>query len=457
MATNRSFVTVKILISLCNQLGYHYTKLFFKRSDFMFQAVRGMQDNLPSVTPYWESLEHHLRILAKCYAYQEIRFPIIEHAHLFEHSIGVSSDIVEKEMYLFQDSKGRTLCLRPEGTASCIRTAIEHQLLLTKSVQKFWYLGPMFRRERPQKGRYRQFHQFGIEAFGASSPEIDAEIILMSHRLWKQLNIADQVTLEINSLGDRESRNQHRKALVHYFERHVDLLDEDSKKRLLKNPLRILDSKNPKMASVIREAPQLLEYLDPKSLHHFQNLQNILKTFTIPFTINPHLVRGLDYYNSTVFEWVVKDIKGAQNTVCAGGRYDSLVEQLGGAPKPAIGFAIGLERLIELWMQQQDFTLTQNPDIYIIRQGALAMHEGFVLAEKLRDAFSNLHIMVDYSGDHFSQQFRRANANNASIAIVLGDNEIQSNYITLRDLQSNRAQHRMQWPELVGYLKKHFK
>jgi histidyl-tRNA synthetase len=422
----------------------------------MFQSIRGMQDSLPSITPYWEQLEEHLRRLAKTYAYQEIRFPIVEKTALFQHSLGTATDIVEKEMYhLAEDSKGHSLSLRPEGTASCVRAAIEHQLLVSNIPQRLWYLGPMFRRERPQKGRYRQFHQFGMEVFGINQPEIEVELIAMNQRLWKTLNIHHQVRLEINSLGDYATRQYYRTQLIDYFTQRFDELDEDSKRRLNTNPLRILDSKNHKMLAINEAAPKLLDYLDAASMAHFSTLQALLKTLNIPFTLNPHLVRGLDYYNKTVFEWVINDAQSAQNTVCAGGRYDRLVQQLGGPAKPGIGFSIGLERLLELWMTTHNrMPLPEAPQLYIIQAGALAATESLALAEKLRDTFPALKIQVDCMGGHFSQQFKRASEHRASIALVLGEDEIKTQTITLKHLQTQRPQCRMPWPSLIDYLKR---
>ena len=341
----------------------------------MFQSVRGMQDHLPSTTAYWAQLETHLKQLVKSYGYQEIRFPIVEKTELFQHSIGSVTDIVEKEMYhLRNESKGGSLSLRPEGTASCVRAAIEHQLLVKSLPQRLWYIGPMFRRERPQKGRYRQFYQFGVEVFGISQPEIDAEVIAMTQRLWKTLGIDENIRLEINSLGSYETRQQYRTELVNYFTARFDELDEDSKRRLKTNPLRILDSKNPAMIAINENAPQLLEYLDERSRAHFTQLQSLLNALNIPFHINPRLVRGLDYYNRTVFEWVIKTKTGAQNTVCGGGRYDGLVKQLKGPDRPAIGFSIGLERLLDLWLGEQPAPISKHgPELYIIQSGEQAI------------------------------------------------------------------------------------
>lgn len=420
----------------------------------MFQAVRGMQDSLPTITPYWEQLERQLRDLMQRYAYQEIRFPIIEKTALFQHSIGLSTDIVEKEMYVFNDSKGHSLSLRPEGTASCLRAAIEGKLLNQGGAQRLWYLGPMFRRERPQKGRYRQFHQFGVEAFGIATPEIDAELIFMSHRLWQTLGIRDQVRLEINSLGNVESRQQYRTQLVEYFTQHYQALDEDSKRRLSTNPLRILDSKHPAIQPIIEAAPRLIDYLDESSRTHFEQLQQFLKEASIDFKINTRLVRGLDYYNSTVFEWVMCDTKGAQNTVCAGGRYDGLIEHLGGPSKPAIGFAIGLERLLELWQNYHAMSpAAMSPHAYLIKRGEQATQAGLTLAEQLRTALPGLKLQVDCIGGKFGQQFKRADESGALLALVLGDHEVETNTVTIKPLQTSEPQRTLNWQELINYLK----
>lgn len=331
------------------------------------QAIRGMNDILPEHSAIWQGLESVLRVLARQYGYKEIRLPILEKTELFKRCIGGVTDIVEKEMYTFLDRNGDSLSLRPEGTAGCVRAGIE-QGLLYKQIQRWWYLGPMFRHERPQKGRYRQFHQFGVEVFGLAQPHIDAELILMTARLWDKLGLKHQLSLQINSLGSAVTRKEHKKSLVSYFTKHFNQLDEDSQRRLQTNPLRILDSKNTMMQKLVEAAPQILDFLDEDSQQDFCILQDILKKANICFTINPRLVRGLDYYNKTVFEWVIVAEQAAQNTVCAGGRYDGLVEQLGGYSTPAVGFAIGLERLISL-LPELDTVPTEASDIYFITIG----------------------------------------------------------------------------------------
>jgi histidyl-tRNA synthetase len=424
----------------------------------MFQAVRGMQDNLPDITSYWEQLETQLKSLMQSYAYQEIRFPIVEKTALFQHSIGTVTDIVEKEMYVFSDSKGQSLSLRPEGTAGCLRAAIERKLIYQNQPQRLWYFGPMFRRERPQKGRYRQFHQFGVEAFGMSNPEIDMELILIGARLWKNLGISQTINLELNSLGNALTRENHRAALIHYFNQHYTELDEDSKRRLGSNPLRILDSKNPKMQPLIQEAPRLLDYLDEESATHFEQLQRLLNIANVPFIINPRLVRGLDYYNKTVFEWVMVNTAGAQNTVCAGGRYDSLPKQLGGPQKAAIGFAIGLERLLELWLSHHNIQpVPIAPHIYLIKQGERATQEAVILAENLRTHLPEIRLHMDCAGGTFSQQFKRANESKALLALVLGDNEVQTQEVTVKHLLTSEPQRTIAYADLINYLKQALK
>lgn len=415
----------------------------------MFQAVRGMQDILPTITTQWQQLEYHLKNLAHRYGYQEIRLPIIEKTALF-HRLGEITDIVEKEMYTFADSKDQALSLRPEATVGCVRAVIEHGLLKDPT-QRLWYLGPMFRRERPQKGRYRQFHQFGAEAFGMIGPDIEAELISMSSRLFQTLGLEGQLRLEVNSLGNLDTRRQYRTKLVHYFNRYQQDLDEDSKRRLLTNPLRILDSKNPSIQDLIANAPQLSHYLDSESEQHFQIFQDLLRTLNIPFKLNPRLVRGLDYYNKTVFEWVLQDMLGSQNTVCAGGRYDGLVEQLTGPKMPAAGFAIGLERLIQLWIETHP-TTPYTLDAYFILADQAARIQGLVLAEMLRTALPTLKLQVDSLGGRFATQFKRADKSGARFALVLGDDELNSHTITIKALRTTEVQRKVSHSECISYL-----
>lgn len=403
------------------------------------QAIRGMNDILPSYTDTWQFLETLLRELASAYGYKEIRFPIVEKTELFKRSIGEVTDIVEKEMYTFPDRNGDSLTLRPEGTAACVRAGIEHGLLYNQ-IQRLWYLGPMFRHERPQKGRYRQFHQFGTEVFGIVGAAIEAELIMMTARLWQRLGLEQQVVLQINSLGTAKARADHRAQLVNYLSQHQDQLDEDSKRRLQSNPLRILDSKNPALQSLIEQAPKLIDYLEAESLQQFNDLKSLLETVNICYAVNPRLVRGLDYYNGLVFEWVMADATGAQNTVCAGGRYDSLVEQLGGKATPAVGFAIGMERLISLLDENKQNEMRQAPHAYLIMVGQTAQQQGIKIAEQLRDKLPHLSLLVDCVGGGFKNQFRRADKSGAQFALVLGDDELANSKITIKYLRENKEQ-----------------
>ncbi len=414
------------------------------------QAVRGMNDILPSESPRWQWLEDRLRELARSYGYQEIRLPIVEQTALFERSIGTATDIVEKEMYTFTDRNGDSLTLRPEGTAGCVRAALQHGLLHNQS-QRLWYRGPMFRHERPQKGRYRQFHQFGVEAFGLAGPDIDAELILMSARLWRVLGLQDAVRLELNTLGSPQARAAYRDVLVEYFQRHYDRLDEDSRRRLCRNPLRILDSKNPQMAGLIEAAPPFSDYLDEESRRHFEGLKELLDAAGIDYLLNPRLVRGLDYYGKTVFEWITERL-GAQGTVCAGGRYDGLVEQFGGRPTPAVGFAIGLERLIGLLEGDERACLTA-PQVYLIAVGEAAQARALVLAERLRDELPGLRLLLNCGGGSFKSQFRRADRSGAELALILGEEEIETCSAGIKHLRRQAEQERVEWEALPARLR----
>lgn len=401
------------------------------------EAVRGMNDILPEQTPLWQYVENLLHKVAASYGYAEIRMPIVEKTELFKRSIGEVTDIVEKEMYTFLDRNEESLTLRPEGTACCVRAGVEHGLLYNQ-IQRLYYMGSMFRHERPQKGRYRQFSQFGVEAFGMAGPEIDAEIIFMSARLWRELGLLERLQLHINSLGSNAARQQYREALLNYFMQHQAELDEDSKRRLHTNPLRILDSKNPQMQKLIAQAPQLLEHLDEESKQHFTQLQRLLDKAGICYEINPRLVRGLDYYNRTVFEWVMGEM-GAQNTVCAGGRYDSLVEQLGGQATPAVGFALGLERLVIL-LEEIQLKMRQEPDVYFIMAGDTARLHGMAIAEQLRREIPALKLVCDCTGGNFKNQFKRADKSGARLALILGDDEVANNKIAVKNLRENAGQ-----------------
>lgn len=399
------------------------------------QAVRGMNDILPSETPYWQALETTFREVLAGYGYQEIRFPIVEKTELFKRSIGEVTDIVEKEMYTFEDRNGESLTLRPEGTAPCVRAGIQHGLLHNQA-HRLWYSGPMFRHERPQKGRYRQFHQVGVEAFGMSGPDLDAELILMTARLWKRLGL-NGLELQLNSLGTSEARVAYREKLVAYFEAHKEKLDEDSLRRLTSNPMRILDSKNPELSGVIDNAPKLTEFLDEESRKHFDDLCKLLDEAGIVYRVNPCLVRGLDYYTRTVFEWVTDQL-GAQGTVCAGGRFDGLVEQLGGNPVPAAGFALGLERLLEL--VQDQLSPANLPHAYLVLMGDAAQASGLLLAEQLRDAVPGLRLLVHCGGGSFKSQFKKADNSGAEVALILGDDEVANQQVGVKFLREDVAQ-----------------
>lgn len=417
----------------------------------IIQAIRGMNDVLPEQIRLWHHVEAILRGLVLQYGYQEIRFPIVEKTELFKRSIGEVTDIVEKEMYTFEDRNGDSLTLRPEGTAACVRTGIEHGLLYNQ-IQRLWYLGPMFRHERPQKGRYRQFQQFGIEVFGIANPAIDAEVILLTARLWRELGLEKHLVLQLNSLGSSETRRLYRAELVKYFQQYHDELDEDSKRRLQGNPLRILDSKNPKLQNIIAGAPQLINFLDAESQQHFDGLKKILDSAGVTYVVNPRLVRGLDYYNKTVFEWVITSHEGQQNTVCAGGRYDGLVEQLGGQATPAVGFSLGMERVINLLEELIKPEMGQWPHAYLIMVGALAEQQGMVLAEQLRDAVPNLRLVVDCTGGNFKNQFKRADKSGAQLALILGEEEIQSGVVGVKYLREEKPQEKMTVDQLKNYL-----
>jgi len=404
-----------------------------------FQSVKGMNDCLPSETPVWQYLESCLRDVTESYGYSEIRMPMVEKTELFCRSIGEVTDIVEKEMYTFVDKGNESLTLRPEGTASCVRAGIQNGLLYNQQ-QRLWYMGPMFRRERPQKGRYRQFYQFGVETFGLEGADIDTEVIALSARLWKKIGLSN-VELQINSLGSNIAREAYKVKLVEYFNQHLNELDEDSKRRLTSNPLRILDSKNSAMKEVIDSAPKLLEHLDKESQSHFESLCNKLKMLNIEYVINPKLVRGLDYYNRTVFEWVTTEL-GSQGTICAGGRYDGLVEQLGGQPTPGFGFAMGLERIILLLSQQSELEdkLYTKIDVYLCTLGGSAENAGLVLAEELRNEYPNLKLQLNCGGGNFKKQLKKADKSGARVALILGEDELDKSQIAIKYLREKKEQ-----------------
>jgi histidyl-tRNA synthetase len=411
------------------------------------QAVRGMNDITPEETPYWQQLESTIRAVLASYGYQEIRFPIVEKTELFKRSIGEVTDIVEKEMYTFEDRNGDSLTMRPEGTASCVRASIQNGLLHNQ-LQRLWYMGPMFRHERPQKGRYRQFHQVGVETFGMTGPDVDAELILMTARFWRQLGL-EGLELQINSLGTQESRAAYREQLVAYFSEHLDELDDDSRRRLNSNPLRILDSKNPALVELIASAPKLMEHLDAESREHFDVLCGLLDDAGVAYRVNPCLVRGLDYYSRTVFEWVTDQL-GAQGTVCAGGRFDGLVEQLGGKPVPAAGFAMGLERLLEL--VRDKLTPANVPHAYLVLVGEKAQAKGLIFAEQLRNSYPKLRLMTHCGGGSFKSQFKKADKSGAQIAFVLGDDEVEQETVSVKTLRGGQGQETLKQAALPDWL-----
>lgn len=415
------------------------------------QAIRGMHDILPEQSPYWQWLESHARQVLAGYGYQEIRLPIVEKTELFKRSIGEVTDIVEKEMYTFEDRNGDSLTLRPEGTAGCLRACLEHGLLHNQS-HRLWYYGPMFRHERPQKGRYRQFYQLGVETYGMPGPDIDAEMVLLTDRLWKRLGIRDMVELQINSLGTSEERLAYRGTLVEYFKQHLNLLDEDSLRRLETNPLRILDSKNPEMQAMLQQAPVLLEHLGAESLAHFDSLKATLDDLGIAYTINTRLVRGLDYYGKTVFEWVTERL-GSQGTICAGGRYDGLIEQLGGKANHAIGFAMGMERILALLELLETVPVAASVDVYMIRVGSEAEAAGMRLAESIRDQLPHLKLQVNCGGGSFKSQFKKADKSGAEYAIVIGDDEAARGEVALKPLRADQEQLTLDHSQLLQFLR----
>lgn len=403
----------------------------------LIQAIRGMNDLLPETTVLWQKLEQILRECAKLYGYNEIRLPIVESTQLFKRTIGEVTDIVEKEMYTFTDLNGDSLSLRPEGTAGTVRACLEHGLLYNQ-IQRLWYMGPMFRHEKPQKGRYRQFNHFGVEVFGIESIAIELELLSLCQRLWKRLGIDEQVRLEINTIGTLEERQAHRVLLVEYFLAHQADLDEDSQRRLHRNPLRILDSKNPQMQTLIEGAPRLLDVMGESSRALFNELCQGLTGLGIAYQINPRLVRGLDYYGHTVFEWVT-DKLGSQSTVCAGGRYDSLVSQLGGQATPAVGFGIGVERVLLLLQTIDDFQMpTEVPDIFIIAEAGEAMLNALALAESLREQGHS--VLTNTSGGSFKSQFKKADKSGASVAFIIGETELANASVGVKWLREDRPQ-----------------
>ncbi|PVX38792.1 histidyl-tRNA synthetase [Pasteurella langaaensis DSM 22999] len=420
----------------------------------IIKAIRGMNDTAPTETPLWQWVEGKVRSVLANYGYSEVRMPIVESTPLFARAIGEVTDVVSKEMYTFWDNDEQ-LTLRPEGTAGCVRAAIENGWSYNNE-QRLWYMGPMFRHERPQKGRYRQFHQAGVEIFGIANPEIDAELIILTARLWKELGIDKDVTLQLNSIGSLQARANYRSALVEFLQNHTVLLSDEEKERLVKNPLRILDTKNPELQKVLDDAPKLLDYLDDDSRAHFAQLCALLDSVGIAYEINPKLVRGLDYYNKTVFEWVTTAL-GAQGTVCGGGRYDGLVEQLGGHATPGVGFAMGLERLVLLVQEvNKNIQLPSAVDIYLVFAGEGTTVAAFQLAEKLRSELPHLRIMTHCSGGNFKKQFKRADKSGAKFALVVGESEVQNGQVVVKDLLGGTEQQTVDMANVVAYLQNKF-
>lgn len=415
------------------------------------QAIRGMNDCLPEQTPVWQKVESVLRDTVAAYGYSEIRMPIVESTHLFKRAIGEVTDVVEKEMYTFEDRNGDSLTLRPEGTASTVRAGIQNGLLYNQE-RRMWYIGPMFRHERPQKGRYRQFHQFGVEIFGLKGADTDAEVILLTARLWKLLGIEQHVTLQLNSLGSSEERIAHKEALIAFLEGFKEDLDEESQRRMYTNPLRVLDSKNPSVQALLADAPSLTDYYGEETKAHFSGLCKILDVAGVKYQVNDRLVRGLDYYNYTVFEWVTESL-GAQGTVCGGGRYDGLVEQLGGKATPAVGFALGIERLV-LLLETLELTadIAGAVDVYIAALGEGADVHGMLLAEQLRDQMPSAKVMMHNGGGNFKKQLKRADQNGAKVALILGGDEIENKQVTVKDLTGKTDQQTIAVSELVNKL-----
>jgi histidyl-tRNA synthetase len=417
------------------------------------QAIRGMNDTLPEQTPLWRYFEDAVASLLDGYGYRQMRMPIVEFTELFKRSIGEVTDIVEKEMYTFDDRNGDSLTLRPEGTAACVRAVLEHGLSGGGQTQKLWYIGPMFRHERPQKGRYRQFHQIGVEVFNIDGPDIDAELIVLTWRLWGLLGIRDAVKLELNSLGTSAARAVYREALVEFLTAHADQLDEDSRRRMASNPLRVLDSKNPDTQALLINAPKLAEYLDEESQVHFDGLKARLDAAGVPFVINPKLVRGLDYYSKTVFEWVTEQL-GSQGTVCAGGRYDGLVEQMGGKPTAGVGFAMGIERLVLLLetLGKVPAEIARTVDFYMCAFGEPAELAALTLSERLRDQLPNLRLQVNAGAGSFKSQFKKADKSGALYALILGEDELTQQVVGCKPLRGQGEQQSIAWSALADHL-----
>ncbi|MBY7805023.1 histidine--tRNA ligase [Vibrio fluvialis] len=415
----------------------------------IIQAIRGMNDCLPTQSPLWQKVEGIVKNVISAYGYNEVRMPIVEETNLFSRAVGEETDVVSKEMYTFEDRNGDSLTLRPEGTAGCVRSCIQNSLI-NRDEQRLWYMGPMFRHERPQKGRYRQFHQCGVEVFGLNGPDVDAELIMMTARLWRELGIDKHVRLELNSIGSQEDRADYRTALVAFLEQHIDVLDEDCKRRMHTNPLRVLDTKNPDIQAILGDAPRLSEYLGEESKAHFAGLCELLDAAGIEYTVNERLVRGLDYYNRTVFEWMTESL-GSQGTVCGGGRYDGLVEQLGGKATPAVGFAMGLERLVLMMETLGNTDVRRNVDVYMVTAGEGTLTAGMKLVEELREQVPGLRVMTHFGGGNFKKQFKRADKVGAAVALVLGENEVAEKTVVLKDLAGGE-QETISQTEIAGKL-----
>ncbi len=419
------------------------------------KSIKGVHDILPDTVHNWHFLEKNVRNVMAGYGYREMRTPILEKSELFHRSIGEVTDIIEKEMYSFEDLNGDHLSLRPENTASCVRAAIQHGMLTNNQTSRIWYSGPMFRRENPQAGRYRQFWQVGAEVYGVPGPYIESELILLSARLWQQLGMSDHVKLQVNSLGTGEDRDKYREILVTYLNDHVSELDDDSKRRLSTNPLRVLDTKNPAMQNVVGEAPKMLDHLCDESREHFELLQASLQKCGIPFEINTRLVRGLDYYSHTVFEWVTNNL-GSQGTVCAGGRYDGLTEQLGAKPTPGVGWALGMERIIELLAKIHGSQLPPEPEVFMILAGEQAMVSGLALAEEIRSAEPQWSVTCNCTLSGMKSQFKKADKSGAKVALILAENEIIDGTVGIKSLRQQAEQKTVPRDQLIDVLRSEF-
>lgn len=416
------------------------------------QSIRGMNDILPTESPLWQYFESQVKSVLGQYGYREIRMPIVEVTELFARGVGEHTDIVEKEMYTFRDRNDDSLTLRPEGTAGCVRAALQHGLLHNQ-IQRLWYQGPMFRYERPQKGRYRQFYQIGVETFGMAGADIDAELILLTHRLFQKLGVSESLTLHLNTLGSSEARARYRKALVDFLEGVKDQLDEDSQRRLYVNPLRILDSKSNSTQALLNGAPQFEDYIDEESKTHFEELCALLDSAGVPYVVNPRLVRGLDYYTKTVFEWMT-DALGAQGTVCGGGRYDGLIPMLGGKPTPASGFAMGIERLLLLLqtLNAVPESIHDQIDVFVVAAGAEAEKVALKLSETVRSAVPGVRVQMNCGGGSFKSQMKKADKSGAKVALILGDDEATQEMVQIKDLQGNHEQQAVSWSEVAEVL-----